>query len=110
MKVQYVVLEYCPDPFSSTGPKVAVVTKPIETAEEHGLRIYKARDWSENVTAKDADYIRSVLDELRIQPPGESDGAFVSLTKMRSGLLRTGARGSCEDSCLALMTGISVET
>ena len=110
MKVQYIVLEYCPEVRATTGRKIAVVARSIECVQEQSLVIYTARDWSKNIDPEDDLYIRDVLEDAGAKPPDESHAIFLSMTKMASGVLRATEQGFCEDSHLAVISGIDIET
>ena len=109
MKVQYVVLDYCPDPNASVGRKIAVVAKPVDNAQEYGLGVYTARDWFKDVEPEDANYVRMILEDVQAYPPDERESVFLQMTKMASGALRTGDQGFCDDRHLAVTTGIDLE-
>lgn len=109
MKVQFVVLEHCPEITAAAGRKIAVVIRRAESEQDLNLEVYTARDWSKDVDPEDAVYIKEMLDDLKSQPLDESDAVFLSMTQMSAGVLRTGDQGLCDDGDLAMATGVDLE-
>ncbi len=98
MKVEYVVLQYCPDVLSSFGRSVAVVYRRIEAVPPDGLHLILLKDWNRYVAEQDVPYLKAVFDDIPTTDDLDSRYALEQLQELSASSLRAERQGTCEES------------
>lgn len=95
--IKYLVLCYAETIFVARGRHIAVLVQ--RTLRDTGplLELYLRPNWDLTVPGDDAEYIRSVFDEIRNPEANADPEIFARLAEMSSGCLRAGDKGQCNE-------------
>jgi hypothetical protein len=93
MKVEYVLLQYCPDVLSESGRRIGMV---YHCLGYNRLHVHSIVDWKRNLPEEDADFIQDVFNDLESLDDESALDAFERIGEMSCGPLRTESRGICE--------------